>query len=108
MLLITEEDARHALKEVVVLQRAVEGGFMPADRAGDEIVERLEAVVRLYEARGSTNVYEYLVEPVMRWAIRSIAPQFITDPTSPDAVAKRHLYDAISAFFKRHGDLVAH
>ncbi|HWM34192.1 MAG TPA: hypothetical protein VNR36_08155 [Pseudolysinimonas sp.] len=104
MILLSEEAARQALDEVGELQRQVEAEEVDFELAGDQIVERLDAVMTLFE--GSANIYSVVAEPAMRWAHAALAPKWVVDQ---DATAESRRYKAlwykISEFFDRYKHL---
>lgn len=69
ILIFSDDKAGGVLEEIGQLQRQVESGSFEPSTAGQAICERAAAVADYFIARGSTNVYEPLIKPLLEWAI---------------------------------------
>lgn len=94
ILIYSDEKAGAVLEEIGQLQRQVEAGSFEASTAGKAICERAAAVADYFIARGSNNVYEPLIKPLLEWAIYSLAPKFLLD-TGPTGDENRAIYHDI-------------
>lgn len=105
MLINSEPAAGEALEQIGQLQRSAEAGDLGGGRVGDHMVERAEGVVEYFLAMGSTNVYVPLVEPLMGWALYSMAPISLLEPETRRGIEARAVYDSIKAFFEKYSYL---
>jgi hypothetical protein len=97
-MIMTEAQAGIALNEVGVIQQSLENATYAPPASGPQIVERLDAVMDLYKE--SSTVYAALVEPMLQWAIYSVAPKFIA-PNAPNAESWKILFDSLTDFHER-------
>lgn len=105
MLISSDAAAGEALEQIGQLQRSADAGELVGGRVGAHMVERADAVVQYFLAGGSTNIYGPLVEPLMHWALSSMAPIWLRDPESVAGLEAREVYDSISEFFEKYSFL---
>lgn len=103
ILIFSDDKAGAALEEIGQLQRQVEAGSFNAGTA-EAICERATAVADYFIARGSNNVYEPLIKPLLEWAIYALAPKFLMD-TGPAGDANRAIYNDILALHGKYEHL---
>lgn len=104
ILIFSDEKAGAVLGEIGQLQRQIEAGSFESSTTGQAICERAAAVADYFIARGSNNVYEPLIKPLLEWAIYSLAPKFLLD-TGPVGDANRAIYDDIVELHRRYEHL---
>jgi hypothetical protein len=104
ILIFSDDKAGTVLEEIGQLQRQVETGNFDPSAAGQAICERAAAVADYFIARGSNNVYEPLIKPLLEWAIYALAPKFLME-TGPAGDANRVIYDDIVELHGRYEHL---
>ncbi|MDI2037146.1 hypothetical protein [Paenarthrobacter nitroguajacolicus] len=105
MLITSESAAGEALEEVGQLQRSAEDGNLAGGHAGDQMVERADAVVEYFLAMGSSNLYGPLIEPLMQWAQFAMAPIWLRNPETQTGREAKQVYESIRMFFEKYSHL---